>query len=63
MHEKGDGVKHDIQEAVQLYNFGAAKGYAPSQFHLGLVYAKGEQVPRDFTIARNTWTAAAKQGM
>ena len=62
MHERGDGVKKDPQEAVALLNMAASKGHPPAQFALGLIFVKGQYTKPNFPLARQLWTAAAKAG-
>lgn len=45
--------------AVQV---GAKLGYAPAQFILGLMYAKGQGVPQDYAETVKWWRKAAEQG-
>ncbi len=40
----------------------AARGDAQAQYHLGLMYAKGEGVKQDFSQAKLWWEKAAAQG-
>jgi tetratricopeptide (TPR) repeat protein len=40
----------------------ARKGYAPAQFRLGLIYVKGDGVPKDYREALKWYRKAADQG-
>jgi uncharacterized protein len=48
-------------EAHRAFEPPAAAGNASAQYHLGLLYARGEGVTRDFTEAAAWFTRAAEQ--
>ena len=47
MYGKGQGVKQNYKEAVKWYQVAAEQGLAQAQHNLGVMYSKGEGVPRD----------------
>jgi len=54
--------QHDYVAAVQLWQPIAESGYAPAQYNLGVVHARGLAVHRDMNTAGRWWQAAASQG-
>ena len=46
-----EGVPQDDAEAVRWYRKAAEQGFAPGQSNLGLMYARGEGVPKDYVLA------------
>ncbi len=52
----------DYPTALRLFRPMAAKGDAAAQFHLGLMYAKGQGVTQDYAQAVNWYRKAAEQG-
>ncbi|NOZ33156.1 MAG: sel1 repeat family protein [Alphaproteobacteria bacterium] len=53
----------DLATAFRLYSRAAASGNAMAQYHLGLMYEKGEGVPRDYQTAIRWLRLAAGQGL
>ncbi len=49
-------------DAVKLYLLAAEHGDARAQYNLGVCYAEGEGISRDYTEAVRWWHLAAKQG-
>jgi uncharacterized protein len=58
----GDGVAKDLAEAVKWYRRAAEQNYVLAQYDLGVCYAKGNGVPRDYVKAYMWWLLAAAQG-
>ena len=52
----------DYTTALRVIRPMARKGYAPAQFKLGLLYAKGNGVPQDYREALKWYRKAADQG-
>ena len=64
----------DFQKGVDAYERGdyatalrewtplAKQGYAPAQYKLGVMYAKGDGVPQDYKTAVKWYTLGAEQG-
>lgn len=50
-----------FMEAHRAFEPPAAAGIASAQYHLGLLYARGEGVTRDFALAAVWFTRAAEQ--
>lgn len=48
--------------AVHLWKPIAESGYAPAQYNLGVVHARGLAVHKDMNLAGRWWQAAANQG-
>jgi uncharacterized protein len=63
MHDEGQGVAQDNQEAIRLYRLSAEQGLANAQYMLGYMYNNGEGVPRDYKEAIKWWKLAAEQGL
>ncbi|MHA1566164.1 MAG: hypothetical protein ACTSX7_12695 [Alphaproteobacteria bacterium] len=57
------GTVDDPQGAAEYFGRAAAAGIALAQYDLALMYAKGEGVPLDLTLARQWLTAAAGNGI
>ena len=51
MYLQGRGVQHDFAQAFQLFRRAAERGYAAAQNNLGLMYANGHGVGRDYVWA------------
>ena len=63
VYERGwAGVSRDINRAVAWYQKAAQQGHAGAELNLGLLYEKGEGVPKDPARARSLIEAAARQG-
>ena len=54
--------EHDYSAAVHLWQPIAESGYAPAQYNLGVVHARGLAVHKDMNVAGRWWEAAAAQG-
>ncbi|MBI4118447.1 MAG: sel1 repeat family protein [Parcubacteria group bacterium] len=52
-----------LEEAFRLYKQSADKGYAGAQNSLGVMYARGESVPKDCNKAAHYFQLAADQGL
>lgn len=57
----GKGVKQDYAKAIEHDTIAANKGFAPSQFDLGLMSASGVGVPVDLVLAAKWMQLAAAQ--
>jgi len=55
-------VQRDPARALEFYLQAAEGGAANAQFALGLLYAKGQGVPRDLALAAAWYRRAAQQG-
>lgn len=62
MYSKGNGVRHDDEQAVKWYRKAAEQGSATGQFNLGLMVAEGRGVPQDDLEAITWYRKAAEQG-
>jgi hypothetical protein len=51
MYYFGNGVIQDYAKSVRYYTLAANQGDAVSQYNLGLMYAKGEGILQNMTIA------------
>ena len=51
--------EHNYSAAVHLWQPIAESGYAPAQYNLGVVHARGLAVHKDMNIAGRWWQAAA----
>ena len=50
------------RKACELFRTAAARGYAPSQYHLGICYGEGRGVGVDLAVANEWYLKAARQG-
>lgn len=57
IHQHGDGVSIDLQQALHWYRFAAERGDRISQYQLGLMYLNGEGVAADQGVAHRWFTA------
>jgi hypothetical protein len=48
--------KKDYEEAIRLFRLSAEKGVPLAQFNLGFMYAKGQGVSKDYTLANMWWS-------
>ena len=57
MHEEGQGVEKNLEEAFGWYKLAAEKGHADAQYRLGLMYYNGREVKRKYpaTIRSYQW--------
>ena len=62
MYSRGDGVKRNLNHAVQYYIFGAQKGSTYSQALLGNAYAYGKGIQKDIEQALYWYKQAARNG-
>lgn len=60
---KGEAGPPDPQRALPLLVAAAAANHPIAQYELAQFYETGELVPKDMTMARNLYTAAASHGM
>jgi TPR repeat protein len=60
-YKEGNGVARNIDRAIKLYCKAARDGHPEAQFQLGMIYAKGEGVGPDKTMAAAWLDRAAKQ--
>jgi uncharacterized protein len=51
MHDKGQCVTKDYQEAVKWYRKSAEQGDSRGQYNLGVSYLFGHGVPQDYKTA------------
>jgi hypothetical protein len=56
-------VAQDAEQAVYWYRLAAEQGIAPAQYQLGLRYANGDGVTRDYAEAVKWYRRAAEQGV
>jgi TPR repeat protein len=56
------GDRSDYAEAAQWYLKAAEQNHALAQFHLGIMYLKGQGVPRDQTLSQMWMRRAAELG-
>jgi len=54
--------EHNYYAAIHLWQPIAESGYAPAQYNLGVVHARGLAVDKDMNVAGQWWQAAANQG-
>jgi len=54
--------QRDYSAAVHLWKPIAESGYAPAQYNLGVVHARGLAVHKNMNVAGRWWQAAASQG-
>ena len=62
MHDFGQGVPQNPQEAARWYRAAARQGHASAQFNLGGMYFDGQGVPQDHVRAYVWFTLAAIAG-
>lgn len=62
LYEAGNGVKKDMDKAIELYGQSANGGYAVAQCYLGNMYYEGRSVTQDYTQAVNYYRLADRQG-
>jgi TPR repeat protein len=51
MFEAGKGVPQDYAEAMKWHHMAAERGKADAQNNLGVLYLRGNGVPRDYVQA------------
>lgn len=59
---KGQGVEHNLVEAMKWYRAAAEQGHAEGQYMLGLGYENGEGVGKNIEAAERWYRKAAQQG-
>ncbi len=62
MYFKGEGVKADRLQGLELFKKAAEQGQMNAQFILGTLYDKGEDVLQDRAVAARWYRKAAEQG-
>ena len=60
LYDNGQGVAQDHEEAVNWYRKAANQGVALAQDNLGLMYAKGLGVAKNYVIAYALFNTAAE---
>ena len=63
-HKEGIAAynRGDYRTALRAFKPLAAGGYAKAQLFLGVIYAKGQGVRRNYVLAYMWWSLAAAQG-
>ena len=56
---RGFRVPQDYSEALRWYHMAADRGYANSQFNLGLMYYLGADVPQNYVLAHMWFNLSA----
>ena len=62
MHQNGQGVPQDDKTAVKWYRLAAEQGNASAQYNLGVMYAYGMGVLKDYVYAHMWENIAATNG-
>lgn len=62
LYEAGNGVKKDMDKAIELYRQSANGGYAVAQCYLGNMYYEGRNMAQDYLQAVNYYRLAEQQG-
>lgn len=62
MHELGQGVPKNPEEAVKWYRKGEAKNHPLAHFNLGRAYEQGLGVAKDYSEALKSYRRAARLG-
>ena len=62
MHERGQGVQQDCQQALVWYLKAATQGDVQMQSKLGVMYGNGRGVPQDFVQAHKWYSLAELAG-
>jgi uncharacterized protein len=62
MHDMGQGVPENLEEAAKWYRLAAEQGYADAQNNLGTMYEDGEGVARNYEEAMKWYLKAAERG-
>ncbi|KAJ1495550.1 hypothetical protein T484DRAFT_1761947, partial [Baffinella frigidus] len=60
---KGDGVPQDLPAAASLFQESGARGHSQAQFNSGVMFQRGEGVPRDREKAAAWWKQGADQAV
>ena len=62
MHDLGEGVPQNSEQAAKWYRLAAEQGYADAQNNLGVMYEEGEGVARNYEEAMKWYRKAAEAG-
>jgi len=62
MHDLGEGVPQNSEQAAKWYRLAAEQGYADAQNNLGVMYEEGEGVGRNYEEAIKWYRKAAESG-
>ena len=62
LYKHGQGVKRDMDQAINWFKEAAAGGNADAQNIMGLFYYSGKGVKQDFSVAAKYYLMAAEQG-
>lgn len=62
MYMQGEGVKHDIQEALHWYQKAAEQGDADGQYFYGFMYYEGYGVVKNCEVVVDWMRKSAEQG-
>jgi len=62
MHDLGEGVPQNSEQAAKWYRLAAEQGYADAQNNLGVMYEEGEGVARNYEEAMKWYWKAAESG-
>ena len=62
MHDLGEGVPQNSEQAAKWYRLAAEQGYADAQNNLGVMYEEGEGVARNYEEAMKWYRKAAESG-
>ena len=63
MHENGEGVEKNLEEAFGWYKLAAEKGHADAQYRLGLMYYNGREVKRNYPATIRSYQLSAEQSL
>jgi localization factor PodJL len=63
IHEKGEGVRKDLQTARRLYQAAAERGHAKAMHNLAVLYAEGIDGKPDYATAARWFRQAAAHGV
>ena len=62
MHDFGEGVPQNSEQAAKWYRLAAEQGFADAQNNLGVMYEEGEGVARNYEEAMKWYRKAAEAG-
>jgi TPR repeat protein len=62
MHDFGEGVPQNSEQAAKWYRLAAEQGFADAQNNLGVMYEEGEGVARNYEEAMKWYRKAAESG-
>ena len=63
MHENGQGIAADMQEAARWYRRAAEQAHTDAQMNLGRLYSTGQGVPQDLVRAHMWLTISTDRSM